>query len=98
MVNAAQLQAAVQEALLAQRAALQAENALQIQNAVQAAIAAQQQQPPPAPEGYSSPYNTPPSDPDPRTVFGHGRGCSSDSGSGPVAPITQGNTAAVGDD
>ena len=59
MVNAAQLQAAVQEALLAQRAALQAENALQIQNAVQAAIAAQQQQPPPAPEGYSSPYNTP---------------------------------------
>ena len=55
MVNAAQLQAAVQEAMLAQQAA----NAVQIQNAVQAAIAAQHQQPPPAPEGYISPYNTP---------------------------------------
>ena len=55
MVNAAQLQAAVQEAMLAQQAA----NALQIQNAVQAAVAAQQQQLPPAPEGYISPYNTP---------------------------------------
>ena len=52
-------QAQLQEALQAQREAMQAENALQIQNAVQAAIAAQQQQPPPAQEGDSSPYNTP---------------------------------------
>ena len=58
MVNAAQLQAAVQEALLAQREAQQAEDALRIQNAVQAALAAQQP-PPPVPEGYVSPYNTP---------------------------------------
>ena len=58
MVNAAQqaaIQAAVQEAMLAQQAA----NAAQVQNAVQAAIAAQHQQPPLAPEGYISPYNTP---------------------------------------
>ena len=58
MVNAAQLQAAVQEALLAQQEAQQAEIAVRIQNAVQAALAAQQP-PPPAPEGYTSPYNTP---------------------------------------
>ena len=53
MVNAAQLQAAVQEALLAQQEAQQAEIAVRIQNAVQAALAAQQP-PPPAPEGYLS--------------------------------------------
>ena len=53
----AQVQAAVQEALLAQRAALQAETALQIQNAVQAAVAAQQQQPL-APTGYVSHHGT----------------------------------------
>ena len=58
MVNAAQLQAAVQEALLAQQEAQQAEIAVRIQNAVQAALAAQQP-PPPVPEGYISPYNTP---------------------------------------
>ena len=46
MVNTAQLQAAVQEALLAQQEAQQAEVALRIQNAVQAALAAQQPPPP----------------------------------------------------